>query len=207
MLLIEVNDIKFQIREFSLICSIYCAFISCTKCITDQQMHCNCIDEFSLQYFNQQVSTSNSAIFRANFLRTRIQLWLKLSKSLHSFKNRITIRFLKHLFLYCDKFFSTESVQDVEWSYRTVTMNTGVRIWTEEPLVKTIHLEWMYKNIKYEMYISKKFCISIFQNCYSTTYIFCNAFNNQPKAQKTLLHLSLLCKLQTSWLTLCISCR
>lgn len=53
----------------------------------------------------------------------------------------------------------------------------------------------------------KKICINIFQNYYSDIYIFCNAFNNQPKAQKIPLHLSLLCKLQTSWLTLCISCR
>jgi len=41
----------------------------------------------------------------------------------------------------------------------------------EGPLVKARHLNCMYKNIKHEIYISKKFCINMFQNCYSTTYI------------------------------------
>lgn len=53
--------------------------------------------------------------------------------------------------------------------------------------------------MKYEMYISKKKILYqyISELLYYYLYL-CNAFNNQSKAQTTLLHLSLLCKLQTS---------
>ena len=167
-------------------------------------MHFNFIDVILLYYGHQHVSANSPAIFRVISLRTRIQLWLQLSESLNNCKNSIIMWFIKRLFPYSDKFVSTESVQKVEWRYHTVTMNTGVGIWTEGPLVKARLSVQKYKawNVYFEKLLYQY--ITEMLQCY---WHLCVAFNNYPKAQKSPLHLSLLCKLQTSWLTLCISCR
>ena len=73
----------------NLTCSILRALIRCIKCIKDQQMYFNVIDVLLLYCGHKHVSATPVFIFRAIALRTRIQLYLNMSESLHSIKTYI----------------------------------------------------------------------------------------------------------------------
>jgi hypothetical protein len=64
-----------------------CTLIRCIKFIKDQQMYFNFIGVLLLYCGQRHASATRVFIFRANALRTRIQLYFNMSESLHNIKH------------------------------------------------------------------------------------------------------------------------